>query len=225
MPAPPSAHAADPSTLIVPFLASPTAELNLTCGIRRAELGAGSEFSQLVRAEVEGGLAGGHRSDDPSVRSRRRRVDLAFPESTSSHLTPADEEAGTKIWLNPLVPWCINFEGTTDRMVGDLSELILRSIEFRGRMHSTSLLLPLPRGTVDIVAVGTLIDLRLARPPCAAMEVTAKGLFRNLQVDGCQVDGGSDEINWQTRGYESARNRFRILLEGEGSNVTLGKVW
>lgn len=225
MPAPPFSHAAHARILTVPFMASPAADLNLTCGIRRAELGAGSEFSQLVRAEVVGGLTGGDSFAEPAVHSRRRSVDLALPQTTPSHLVPEDEEAGTKIWLNPLVPWRINFKGTTDGVDGDLSELILRSIELRGHIHRTCLLLPPPRGTVDILAAGTLVDLRFARPAFAAMEVIAKGHFRNFCIDGCRVDCGSDEINWRTHGYQSARNRFRILLEGEGSDLAFGKVW
>jgi hypothetical protein len=122
--------------------------------------------------------------------------------------------------ISSSVPWTIivNSGAATDTF--NLGTVNVASIELNTGASREDITLGPPKGQVPVTINGGALTVNVHRPPGTAASVQVSGAAINLTADGHGYHGFGSQ-SWQSSGYDSAADSYRIEVNGGASNVTI----
>ncbi|MEW2353641.1 hypothetical protein [Spirillospora sp. NPDC029432] len=185
-----------------------TARLSFDNGLGRLELAAREGLGNLLEAEFGG--------PPPAVWSVDGRTHVEYPLGARL----LRRTAPSTMRLDPAVPWAVDVHGGAAHLDADLTGADLRSLAFHGGVAHASIALGRPRGT-RTVRFASADDLRISRPAGVPVRIeAAKGVTR-VALDDRAFGAVGNGLADQTPGYDTAEDRYLILVSGGVSGLTL----
>jgi hypothetical protein len=122
--------------------------------------------------------------------------------------------------VSTAVTWRFNINSGAADNKFKLSALKVGSIEMNTGASREEITLGPPTGKVPITINGGALTIIVHRPAGTDASVQVSGGAVNLTADGHQ-ERGIGTKSWQSDGYDSAQDAYRIEVNGGASNVTL----
>jgi hypothetical protein len=120
--------------------------------------------------------------------------------------------------ISPAVTWSIQLNSGAATDTFKLSDVKLGSIELNTGASREDITLGPPKGMVPISIDGGALTVRVHRPSGTQVAVQVSGGAVNLTGDGHHV-GAIGSAKWQSDGYGSATDAYRIEVNGGASTV------
>jgi hypothetical protein len=124
------------------------------------------------------------------------------------------------IKLNPDIPWSIteNSGATTDAL--NLAELQVGSITVNTGASREEITVGEPSGLVPVTINGGSLTVHIHRPKGTLAGVAVSGGAVSLNADGKQMRSIGD-LTFQSPGFSTEADAYRIQINGGACNVTL----
>jgi DNA-binding MarR family transcriptional regulator len=174
----------------------------------RLRLGGGTQVGELVRARFEG--------PPPDIRTGAGTITIRYRRRTLDFRSRAAEIA-----LNPDIPWSIEIDGGVTDLKADLRNLQLDGLQVRGGANQMSLELPAPQGTIRIGIDGGASGITLRRPPRTAASLRVLGGASRLRLDDRRHGSVGNDFVVRSEGFESASDRYEIVVRGGASDLVV----
>jgi hypothetical protein len=190
--------------------ASVTNRLRLTPGAVSVALSSRGTMTGLFETKFTG--------QSPRVTSDQTSVQIDY-----GHFNPIDwRKKSTTLVLNATNPWDIAFDGGVSRCTADLSGLGLRSMKIGSGANHLALVLPQPQGTVQITIDGGAHELSILRPANIPLQLEVNGGTSKLRLDDEEYGAIGGKLRTHTNLYDSATDRYEILIAGGASHIVIG---
>jgi hypothetical protein len=124
------------------------------------------------------------------------------------------------IKLNPEVPWSITENSGTTADLLNLSEVQVGSITLNTGASRQEITFGEPSGLVPVTINGGSLTVHIHRPKGTLASVAVAGGAVNLNVDGRQMHA-IGELTFQSPGFSTEADGYRIQINGGACNVTL----
>ncbi|MFN8456883.1 MAG: hypothetical protein U0401_19830 [Anaerolineae bacterium] len=120
--------------------------------------------------------------------------------------------------LNEAIPWQVELHSHMTNLTLNLAGVQLAGLEGNGSMNNIKLTLAPPLGHVPIHydAVASAVEIRC--PAQYPLRVEIHGNTNAADILGRKF---ASKSAWQTPGFETAPNRYSIVLSGEASSLTV----
>jgi hypothetical protein len=125
-----------------------------------------------------------------------------------------------KMQVSSAVTWTISVNTGAASDTFKLAPLKVGSIELNTGASREDITLGPPSGMVPITVDGGALTVHLHRPSGTQASVNVSGGAVSLSADGQQYHGFGDQ-SWQTSGYTSATDAYRVEVNGGACNVTM----
>jgi DNA-binding MarR family transcriptional regulator len=158
----------------------------------------------------------------PNVRTGRGTITVRYPRFQISDWLLSWRNHTAEFTLNKTIPWEIQLLSGVNKVNADLTQIILRSLEISGGVNETIIKLPTPpdRVPVPVKVAGGLNKVSIYRPEGVGIQASVPLGGRNLTLDGQHLPN-THENRWQSKGYESTRARFHLIITGGANDVTV----
>jgi hypothetical protein len=188
------------------------ASLQVDVGSARISIDGAAAEGVLYRAHIE------YSGPKPDVNLDRSTGKLDVSQGNNSFGVFRVRNFILDIHLNPNLPWNIigNSGASTDTF--QLAHVNLRSIELNTGASREDITLGKPSGIVPITINGGALTVHLHRPAGTAASVKVSGGAVTLDAD-TQHYRGIGSQSWQSPGYESAADAYRVEVNGGASTV------
>lgn len=170
----------------------------------------GAPLAELYQARFE--------APEPQLQLQGSTVQLRYPRFA---LWPRGRGSGM-ISLSSATSWQIELRGGAYDCGFDLRELPLTSLSVFNGAFRLELSLGPPRGVVPIFVTSGAYDLVIKRPADVATQLLVPNGGTRLRLDEQYVQLASPELRWQTPGFASATDGYRITVDGGVSNLSVG---
>lgn len=174
----------------------------------RIQYGAGELTTHMAAAGhlVDGQFTGGvsHRQDGPG------RLDLR--QDTSNGWPWFDRRSAWDVGLTADVPLDLRVDGGATRMLLDLGELKLRSLELHTGASSTRVLLPRAAGATAVRAESGAAELVFEVPTGVAAKIRCRMVLGSTQIDQGRFPPTAG--GYESPDYASAPNRVDLDVQG-----------
>jgi class 3 adenylate cyclase len=138
---------------------------------------------------------------------------------------PFDTRAvASTVTLNGSVPWLIEARGGLAHVTAGLDTLQPLGFEVRGGARALVLRLPRPWGPVPVRLLNGASDVTVHRPAGVGARVEVNGGSQNLTLDDQRFGAVGGQTIWQSADYETAANRYEILILRGARAVTVDTV-
>jgi class 3 adenylate cyclase len=128
------------------------------------------------------------------------------------------------VTLNGSVPWLIEARGGLAHVTAGLDTLQPLGFEVRGGARALVLRLPRPWGPVPVRLLNGASDVTVHRPAGVGARVEVNGGSQNLTLDDQRFGAVGGQTIWQSADYETAANRYEILILRGARAVTVDTV-
>ena len=122
--------------------------------------------------------------------------------------------------ISPAVKWSIQVNSGAATDTFRLSEVKVGSIELNTGASREDITLGPPNGMVPISVNGGALTVRIHRPAGTQVAAHVSGGAVSLTGDGHRT-GAIGSAKWQSDGYDSAANAYRIEVNGGACTVTV----
>ena len=200
-------RAADGVPLTAPLGGLEAASLEFATGAAELRLQAAELAGELYRAVFEG--------PQPAVRVQNGSVTFRYRRMS---LFDWGKHAGS-VSLNAAIPWTIAINGGAANVAVDARGLELRGLAIGGGASKVRLLLPAPRGTVQVRIGGGVSRVDVCRPFGAPAQLQVRGGASRLQFDGQRFGAVGGELRLASPGWELATDRYDIEVRGGASRL------
>jgi DNA-binding MarR family transcriptional regulator len=199
------ASPAQGGSLSVPMVDSREATLEFQGGAAHLRVRPGASAGHLLDAVLpaQTGLS----VDGARVRVGGRRL-------------PLDRAGLAEIALTGKTRWTLLLKGGRNELIADLVGLEVAGVTFAGGGTSAEVALGEPSGTVPVKLTGGASHIVLRLPPDAHVRVRAAGNLGEVRL-GKRVSRTAAPIDWQSPGWDTARDRFEIAIRGGLNRVTV----
>ena len=202
----------DPTEFATPLGSARAGRLEFARGASRVTIRANGGMPDLFRARFEGTV--------PMMLARDGRVTIEYPRlSPSDWLLPHRRAAGVE--LNPSVPWDLVFGGGVSRLRADLSGVAVRSLAILGGATDLDIVLPQPRGIVQLRVEGGASKVVLWRPAGLAVDVRIAGGVSKLALDDERFEALGGESHLESPGAGGAPDRYEIRVGGGATDMAI----
>jgi hypothetical protein len=188
-------------SLVIPIGAATAANV-------RIQYGAGELTSHVAAAGhlVDGRYVGGvsSRQDGPG------RVELR--QDTTRGWPWFDRSYSWDVGLTGELPLDLRVDGGATRMVLDLRELKVRTLDFHTGASGTRILLPRAAGATSVRAETGAAELVLEVPLGVAARIRSRMVLGSTQID--QARFPPTAVGYESLDYASAQNRIDIDVQG-----------
>ena len=187
--------------------------LEFTKGAARLTLRGDGSLTELYRATFEGpapeiAVSGGA----VTVQQRRRFRPFDWRNQSADFALAA------------VVPWEISLRGGMWKLVADLRELSVRSLDVTGGASDIEIFLPQPAGMVPVRISGGASEVVVHRPRGAEARAEVSGGASALVFDGQRLGAVAGRTVLSSGGFADAADRFEIRFSGGASKVTVTTV-
>jgi hypothetical protein len=124
--------------------------------------------------------------------------------------------------INPAVVWSFNINSGAANGTYRLSEIRVGGIELNTGASREDFTLGPPTGKVPITVNGGALTILVHRPVGTEASARVSGGAVNLTADG-DHEGGIGSKSWQSDGYDSAQDAYRIEVNAGASTVTVDR--
>jgi hypothetical protein len=169
--------------------------------------------SDLYRARVE------YSGTKPSVTLDKSTGDLRISQQ-GGFVIFADRRVVLDLQVNPTVSWSFNIASGAADDTFDLTRLKVGSIEIDAGASRANITLGQPTGIVPITVNGGATTVSVHRPRGTAVTVQVSGAAVSLTADGHRT-GGIGSKSWQSAGYDTATDAYRIEVSAGAGTVTV----
>jgi class 3 adenylate cyclase len=128
------------------------------------------------------------------------------------------------VTLNGSVPWLIEARGGLAHVTAGLDTLQPLGFEVRGGARAVVLRPPRPWGAVPVRLLNGASDVAVHRPAGVGARVEVNGGSQNLTLDDQRFGAVGGQTIWQSADYETAANRYEILILRGARAVTVDTV-
>jgi hypothetical protein len=125
------------------------------------------------------------------------------------------------ITLNGTIPWDVQVGGGASQTRLDLRGIDLRSLNIDSGASHVDVLLPAPKGTVQVQISGGASGVTITRPSEIPVQAQISGGASNLIVDKTQIAILGGQGGHMTPGYDSAKDRYQVNISGGANNVRI----
>jgi hypothetical protein len=122
--------------------------------------------------------------------------------------------------LNNRVSWAAAIEGGANDLTIDLSDGQLRNLQVAGGASHVEATLGAPHGTVNVTVNGGASSIDVELPEGTAWHAQVNGGPSSLEVNGSS-SGGLGNLERQSDGFASARDRYDLTVNGGASKLTI----
>ena len=184
--------------------------LEFTKGAAKVTLRGDGTLTELYRATFEGPapeitVSGG----TVTVQQRRR-------------FRPFDwRNQAAEFAIAAAVPWDISLRGGMWKLVADLRELTVRSLEVTGGASDIEIFLPRPSGIVSVRIAGGASEVMVHRPRGSEARAEVSGGATALVFDGQRLGAVGGRTVLSSGGFADAADRYEIRFTGGASHVTV----
>jgi DNA-binding MarR family transcriptional regulator len=187
--------------------------LEFTKGAARVMLHGDPALTELYRANFEGPapeitVSGGI----VTVQQRRRFRPFDWRNQSADFALAAS------------VPWDLSLRGGMWKLVADLSELRVRSLEVNGGASDIEITLPAPAGIVPVRVSGGASKVTIRRPRGAEARAEVSGGASQLTFDDQHLGAVGGRTMLASPGFSEAVDRYEIRFTGGASQVTVTTV-
>jgi hypothetical protein len=196
-----------------PLGSSRSGSLRFTGGANRLLLRADSRERSLFRARF------GDRM--PRVGVHGGIVTIRYPRSSNGDWTNCRSERAAEIVLNTRIPWDIEVRGGASRLLADLRELRLGSLNMEGGASRVEIRLPPPAGVVRVAILGGVSNVSIYRPTAADARLLLSGGVTNMRFDERRIGAAGGELDLRTADYDGATDRYDITITGGANNLKI----
>jgi hypothetical protein len=196
-----------------PLGSSSSGSLRLTGGAHRLVVRADSRERSLFRARFGVWM--------PGVSVHGGIVTIRHPRSSNGDWTNCRSERTAEIVLNTSIPWDVEVRGGASRLLADLREMRLGSLNIEGGASRVEIWLPPPAGVVHIAILGGASNVSIYRPAVAGMRLLLSGGVTNLRFDERRIGAVGSELDLRTADYDDATDRYDIAITGGANNLKI----
>ncbi|HZD10296.1 MAG TPA: hypothetical protein VE553_03060 [Candidatus Binatia bacterium] len=125
--------------------------------------------------------------------------------------------------LNSSIPWEFEFHGGVSQLNGDLSQILLRSLDILSGASRIRLNLSAPSQTTFIHIAGGISGGVLHLPPQTAVRLQISGGASRLAFAGQQFGAIGGETSLQSPDFDSAKSRYDICVSGGVSHLKIDR--
>jgi hypothetical protein len=122
--------------------------------------------------------------------------------------------------LNPAATWSINVNSGAATDTFNLTGVNVGSIQLNSGASREDITLGVPKGMVPITLNGGALTVRVHRPSGTEVSAHMAGGAVSLTGDGHRA-GGVGGATWQSEGYATATDAYRIEVNGGACNLTV----
>lgn len=122
--------------------------------------------------------------------------------------------------INPAVTWSFNINSGAANGTFKLSQVRVTGIELNTGASHEDIALGAPTGKVPITVNGGALTIIIHRPNGVEASAQVSGGAVNLTADGDR-ERGIGSKSWQSDGYDSAQDAYRIKVNGGACTVTV----
>jgi hypothetical protein len=191
-----------------------TASVTIDVGAATVTVSGNSSLgSDLYRAHIQ------YSGRKPSVDLDKSTGELSISQQGAFGFF-GNERLVVDLQINPNIPWTIsvNSGATTDTF--NLANVNTRSIELNTGASREDITLGPPKGIVPITVNGGAVTVHVHRPTGTEASAQVSGGAVNLTADG-QQERGIGSRHWQSAGYDTATDGYKIEVDGGASTVTV----
>ena len=191
-----------------------TASVSIEVGAATVTVeGDSSLGSDLYRAHIE------YSGRKPSVELDKSSGELSISQQGAFGFF-GNERLVVDLHINPSIPWSISVDSGAATDTFNLTGVQIGSIELNTGASREDITLGLPKGIVPISVNGGAVTVHVHRPSGTAASAQVSGGAVNLTADG-QQERGIGNRHWQSAGYDTATDAYRIEVDGGASTVTV----
>ena len=150
------------------------------------------------------------------------RVRIEFPRFSLASLLRRPTEVG-EIVLNAALPWSVAIAGGLADSTLDLSALDLRGVELSGCGSGVRIVLPPPRGRVDVRLAGGANDILLLRPGGVAAVLRLERGGSRVAFDRALYGVIGNNAQLETTDGGRAADRYEIEIAGCATRLTIAE--
>jgi hypothetical protein len=177
--------------------------------VRSSDLG-----SDLYRAHIT------YSGQKPSVNLDTSSGELHISQGNSGFTFLQTRRFDLDLQINSQVAWKINTNTGASTDTFKLGGVNVTSMTLNTGASREDITLGPPTGTVQITVDGGAPTVHLHRPSGTQASVDVSGGFASLDADGHGYHGIGSE-SWQSDGYDSATDRYQVMVNGGASTVTM----
>jgi hypothetical protein len=192
-----------------------TATLNVDAGAATITVtGSGSLGADLYKAHMT------YSGNKPDVSLDRSTGDLTISQNSSNFLFFQSRRLVMDLQISSSLPWkiVVNTGAATDTF--KLSSISVASIELNTGASRDEITLGPPKGQVPVTINGGALTVNVHRTAGTEAAVQVSGGAISMTADGRGYHGFGSE-NWQSTGYDSAPDSYRIEVNGGACTVTM----
>lgn len=191
-----------------------TASLTIDVGAATVTVQGNSSLgSDLYRAHIE------YSGRKPSVDLDRSTGELSISQQGTFGFF-GNERLIVDLQISPNVPWSISVNSGAATDTFRLTSVRIGSIELNTGASREDITLGPPKGIVPITINGGAVTVHVHRPSRTAASAQVSGGAVNLTADGRQ-ERGIGSKRWQSAGYDTATDGYRIEVDSGASTVTV----
>jgi Domain of unknown function (DUF5668) len=191
-----------------------TASVSIDVGAATVKVEGNSSLgSDLYRAHIE------YSGRKPSVDLDRSNGELSISQQGAFGFF-GNERLVVDLQINPSVPWSISVNSGAATDTFNVTNVRIGSIELNTGASREDITLGPPKGIVPITINGGSVTVHVHRPIGSAASAQVSGGAVNLTADG-QQERGIGTRHWQSAGYDTATDAYRIEVDAGASTVTV----
>jgi DNA-binding MarR family transcriptional regulator len=199
-----------PAQSSAPLGSASAGRLEFTKGAAKVSLMGDPSLTDLYRASFVGPVPEISVNGGTVVVQQRRRFRPFDWRAQSADFT-----------LSTAVPWDISLRGGMWKLVADLSELRVTSLEVAGGASDIEIRLPAPKGTVPVRVSGGASKVTLLRPSGSEARAEVAGGASQLIFDDQRLGAVGGRTVLASGGFADAADRYEIRFTGGASQVTV----
>jgi hypothetical protein len=191
-----------------------TASVSIDVGAATVTVSGNSSLdSDLYRAHIQ------YSGRKPSVELDKSTGELSISQQGAFGFF-GNERLVVDLQINPSVPWTIsvNSGAATDNF--KLTDVRIGSIELNTGASREDITLGPPVGIVPITINGGAVTVHVHRPSGTEASAQVSGGAVSLTADG-QQERGIGNRHWQSAGYGTTKDAYKIEVDGGASTVTV----
>jgi hypothetical protein len=169
--------------------------------------------SDLYRAHIE------YSGPKPSVTLDKSTGDLSISQPSGFAIF-ANRHFVVDLQISPAVTWSINVNSGAANDTFNLTGVKVGSIHLNAGASREDITLGSPSGIVPITVNGGAVTVRVHRPSGTEASAHVSGGAVSLTGDG-RHEGGIGNLNWQSDGYDTAADAYRIEVSAGAGTVTV----